>query len=142
MRKISIRKIREKTVMYLHPNLPVLYALLLEAIELSLLAFAIIVTAEAILPGIISFRMNLAKPLIAIILMIAAATLLGRHLGASFPFSPDKKSPLTWIGITWLAFLLTLASVGFPSWSVPIIIGGIFGISYLFWKIFFRREIR
>ncbi len=140
MRKSSIRKISERITTFSRPHLPVIYALLLEAIELSLFAFAALATAEAILPGIISFRMNLAEPLIAIILMIACAAFLGKHLGASFPFSPDKKSPLTWVGITWFAFLLTLASIGFPSWSVPIIIGGTFGITYLFWKILFREK--
>ncbi|MBP9751292.1 MAG: hypothetical protein KBD19_00335 [Candidatus Moranbacteria bacterium] len=140
MRKSSLRKIREKITAFSHPYLPVIYALLLEAVEFSLFAFALVLTAEAILPGIVTFRMNLAKPLIVIILMIALAGFLGRHLGASFPLSPDKKNPLAWIGITWFAFLLTLASIGFPSWVVPIIIGGIFGIAYLFWKIFFRRD--
>jgi len=140
MRKFSTKKVRERISARWHPYLPVAYALLLEAIELSLFAFAALATAEAILPGLISFRINLAKPLIVIILMIACAAFLGKHLGASFPFSPNKKNPLTWIGITWFAFLLTLASIGFPSWSVPIIIGSTFGIAYLFWKIFFRRE--
>lgn len=128
--------------MFWRPHLPVVYALLIETIELSLFAFAVVMTAEAVLPGIVSFRVNLAKPLIGIILMIALAGFLGKHLGASFPFSPNKKSPLTWIGISWFAFLLTLASIGFPSWAVPVIIGTVFGIAYLFWKILFRRETR
>ncbi len=140
MRKSSIRKIRERIIMSWQPHLPIIYALLIEAIELSLFAFAAVMTIEAILPGIVTFRMNLAKPLIVIILMIALAGFLGKHLGASFPFSPDKKSPLTWIGITWFAFLLTLASISFPSWAVPVIIGTVFGIAYLFWKIFFRKK--
>jgi hypothetical protein len=138
MKKIKPEKIITEVGSGIGPHLPVIYAFLLETIELSLFAFATLVTAEAILPGIISFRMNLAKPLIAIILMIALAAFLGRGLGAAFPFSPDKKSPLTWIGITWFAFLLTLASIGFPSWSVPLMIGSVFGTTYLFWKIFFR----
>ena len=122
------------------PRMSLIYALLLELLEFSLLTFAILATAEAILPGIISFRMNLAKPFMAIILMVAVTAFLGKKLGASFPLSPNKKSPLAWIGITWFAFLLTLATISFPSWSIPIIIGGTFGIAYLFWRIFFREQ--
>ena len=140
MHKFSLQKAAAKAKRQMDPYLPVFYALLLEAIELSLFAFALLATAEAILPGIVSFRINLAEPLILIILMIALAGFLGRIIGASFPFTPNKKSILTWIGISWFAFLLTLASIGFPSWSVPIIIGSIFAIAYLFWKIFFRKE--
>lgn len=140
MRCASLKKMNLRFISYTEPYLPIIYALLLEAIELSLFAFAIILTAEAILPGIISFRINLAQPLIVIILMIAVAAIIGKSLSASFPFSPNKKSPLTWIGISWFAFLITLASIGFPSWAVPLIISGTFGIAYLFWKIFFRRK--
>lgn len=122
------------------PYLPVLYAFALELLELSLFAFVLLVTVEAILPGFVSFRFNLAKPLIAIILLLAAASFLGHRLSATFPFAPHKKNPIAWIGIMWLAFLLTLSSMRFPSWSAPLIVGSFFGIAYLLWKIFFRSR--
>ena len=75
-----------------------------------------------------------------ILLLIAATVALGRHLGSVFPFTPDKKSPLTWIGISWLAFLLTLSTIRFPYWAIPIIIGSLFLAAHLFWKILFRKE--
>lgn len=121
------------------PYLPLLYAFTIELLELALFAFALLVTVEAVLPGFVSFRFNLAKPLIAIALLLAAASFLGYRLGAAFPFAPHKKSPIAWIGIMWLAFLLTLSSMRFPAWSAPLIVGSFFGIAYLLWKIFFRK---
>lgn len=139
MKRTSIRKFIRELEKWWNPYLPIVYALSLELLELSLFAFAALVTVEAILPGFISFRMNLTKPLLLIILFAAGTIALGHRLGATFPFAPDKKSPLTWIGISWLAFLLTLSAIRFPFWAVPIIVGSFFGIAYLFWKIFFRK---
>jgi len=119
---------------------PVAFALLIEASELSLFTFAVFLTIDAILPGIISSRLNLASLFAVILLLIAATVALGRHLGSVFPFTPDKKSPLTWIGISWLAFLLTLSTIRFPYWAIPIIIGSLFLAAHLFWKILFRKE--
>ncbi|MEI6650104.1 MAG: hypothetical protein WCL23_01570 [Candidatus Moraniibacteriota bacterium] len=118
---------------------PFSYAALLDIIELSLFAFALIITAEAVLPGIISLRLNLAKPFFVILILIALSGLIGRKIGASFPFVPDKKSPVTWIGISWLAFLLTLSSIKFSPFLVPIIVGAFFLIIRLFWKLLFRK---
>lgn len=122
------------------PALPLAYALLVEAVELGLFSFAALLTLEAVIPGIVSVRLNLAIPFMAILILIVLSTALGRKIGVAFPFSPDKKSPLTWIGISWLAFLLTLSSIHFPFWAVPIIVGGLFLAAHFFWRLLFRRE--
>lgn len=135
-----IRRILSATQEKARPSYPVVYALLLETTELGLFAFVGLLTIEAILPGIITERLNMALPFTGILILFAAAAALGRRLGISFPFAPDKKSPLTWIGISWLAFLLTLSTIRFPFWSVPIIVGGMFVVAHLFWKLLFRSE--
>jgi hypothetical protein len=119
---------------------PVAYELLIEASELSLFAFALLLTIDAILPGIISTHLNLATLFASILVLVAVTAALGRHLGSTFPFAPNKRSPLTWIGISWLAFLLTLSTIRFPYWTIPIIIGSLFLIAHLFWKILLRKE--
>jgi hypothetical protein len=121
-------------------SFPVWYALLLEATELGLFAFATLLTIEAILPGIVTVRLNIALLFSGILILFASAAALGKVLGISFPFTPDKKSPLTWIGISWLAFLLTLSTIRFPFWSIPVIVGGLFVSAQLFWKLLFRSE--
>ncbi|NTW90039.1 MAG: hypothetical protein HGB37_03990 [Candidatus Moranbacteria bacterium] len=131
---------RENAASKVRPAFPVLYALLLETTELGLFAFVGLLTIEAVLPGIISMRLNMSLPFAGILIIFAAAAALGRRLGISFPFAPDKKSPLTWIGISWLAFLLTLSTIRFPYWSIPIIVGGMFAAAHLFWKLLFRSE--
>lgn len=136
-----IRRLTSRCAHLAHaPFLPVVYALLAEACELGLLAFAALLTVEAVLPGLISLRLNLATVFAALLLALLATAALGRHLDVSFPFAPDKRSPLTWIGIAWLAFLLTLSSIRFPFWAVPLIVGGIFVAAHLFWKTLFRGE--
>ncbi|NTW13583.1 MAG: hypothetical protein HGA31_00940 [Candidatus Moranbacteria bacterium] len=122
------------------PAMPFVYASLVEIIELFLFSFALIITAEAVLPGIFSQRLNLAKPFLAILILIAIAGFIGKKTGVSFPFLPDKKSVFTWIGIAWLAFLLTLSSIKFPPFIVPIIVGALFLTVRLFWRILFRKE--
>lgn len=116
------------------------YAGSLDVLELSLIAFAILATIEAVLPGIISVRMNLAVPLVAILLLATFCAALGKATGAAFPFAPDKRSPVTWIGISWLAFLLTLSSIKFPPILVPVIVGAFFYALRLFWRVLFREE--
>ena len=116
------------------------YLLLVEALEMLLFGFALLLTLEALLPGLISFRLNLAKPFIAIILLLALTSFLGSRLGISFPMEPKKRGLQSWFGITWLAFLLTFSAIRFPSWIVPIIITSFFALSYLCWKIILRRS--
>lgn len=140
MKRTSLRKLATRLEERWKPYLPVFYAFTIELLELSLFAFAFLVTVEAVLPGFVSFRFNLAEPLIVIVLLLAAASFMGNRLGASFPFAPDKKNPISWIGIMWLAFLLTLSSMRFPSWSAPLIVGSFFGIALLLWKILFRKQ--
>ncbi len=116
------------------------YLLLLEALEMLLFGFAFLLTLEALLPGLVSFRLNLAKPFIIIILLLALTSFLGYRLGISFPMEPKKRGVRSWIGITWLAFLLTFSAIRFPSWITPIIITSFFALSYLFWKIILRKS--
>lgn len=123
-----------------HSVRPVLYALTLEAAELSLLAFAAVLTLEAVLPGIVSGRLNLALFFAAILVLFSVSSRIGTGIGLSFPFAPDKRNPLTWIGISWLAFLLTLSTIRFPYWSIPIVVGGLFVAAHLLWRIIFRPE--
>ncbi|NTW30032.1 MAG: hypothetical protein HGB34_01400 [Candidatus Moranbacteria bacterium] len=119
---------------------PIIYALSLEAAELLLLAFAALLTLEAILPGIVSGRLNLALFFAVILILFFLSSRIGAGIGLSFPFTPDKRNPLTWIGISWLAFLLTLSTIRFPYWSIPVIVGGMFVAAHLFWKLLFRSE--
>lgn len=137
--KLSLKKYFLRSAGRWKPYLPVLYALALELLELSLFAFAVLVTLEALLPGFVSFRFNLAKPLIGIVLLLAFSSFLGSRLGAAFPFAPDKKSPIAWIGIMWLAFLFMLSAMRFSALATPVIVLSFFGLGYLFWKILFRR---
>jgi hypothetical protein len=122
------------------PYAPVAFALLSETLELLLFVFALLITVEAFLPGFISLTASFTKLSLLIFAIFAALVLLARELSLAFPFSPDKKSPLVWMGIMWLAFILTLSTIGFPPLSVPIIIGSFFAIAALFWKILFRGE--
>ncbi|NTW45751.1 MAG: hypothetical protein HGB18_01695 [Candidatus Moranbacteria bacterium] len=141
-RLFAVVKAIRKLTLPTDPMSFVMYAILAEACELGLLAFAAMLTVEAVLPGMITLRINLAPVFLVLLLLILATAALGKSLGISFPFAPDKRSPLTWIGISWLAFLLTLSSIRFPFWSVPLIVGGTFVVAHLFWKILFRNEPR
>lgn len=122
-------------------DLPILlYAAAVEILELSLLAFALLLTGEAVLPGIVSSRISLSFVLFAVLLLAGITIWFGGRNGVSFPFSPDKRNIAIWTGIAWLAFLLTISSVGFPPFFVPILVTALFLAIRLFWKILFRGE--
>ena len=108
-------------------SLSVVYALLVEALFLGYLAFAVLFTAETFLPTATFFAVLFTLSFVLI--------RLSRYLDLSFPFVLNKKSPMLWLGLLW-AFLITAISlIKFPLWSVLLILLGFTATGYLFWKI-------
>lgn len=124
----------------LRPYMPIAYALVAECFEVAILTFAALITMEAILSGFISSHISFTKILLFLFALFTIFVLLSHKLSFSFPFTPDKKSPATWIGIMWLTFILTFSTIGFPSLVMPVLVGAFSAIAYLFWKILFRKE--
>ena len=122
------------------PYAPVAFALLTETFEILLFVFAALITVEAFLPGFISLTGSFVKLAILIFTIFIVLVALAQVIPVSFPFAPDKRSPIVWIGIMWLAFVLTLTTIGFPTFAIPIIIAALFAIGALFWKLLFRGE--
>lgn len=104
------------------PSMPIAYALALEAIELSLFGFAAVLTIEAIVPGIIPGTVDLVGSFIGILTVLGIVFLLGHRFGFPFVFAPSRKNPLTWVGISWLAFLFTFSIVGSRFRILPIVL--------------------
>lgn len=124
----------------LRPYMPIAYALVAECFEVAMLTFAALITMEAILSGFISSHISFTKILLLLFAIFTLFILLSHKLSLSFPFTPDKKSPATWIGIMWLTFILTFSTIGFPSLAIPILVGSFSAIAYLFWKILIRSD--
>ncbi len=141
---MNIRAIQSFTLQLrkeaLLPYAGVAFALLAEAFEILLFVFAALITVEAFLPGFISLTGSFVKLAVLVFAVFIVLVALSQAIPVSFPFAPDKRSKVVWIGITWLAFVLTLSTVGFPTLAVPVIIGAVFAIGALFWKVLFRGE--
>ena len=119
-----------------------LYALALETLEFSLIPFAIGLTVEILFPGLFNGRIPVGG-LIAIFLVILVMTVLtGRAIGAPFPFMPSRKDPLTWIGIIWIAFLLTMVSARFSPYVAPILIFVFFTVAQRLFRRIRERASR
>ena len=113
----------------------VLYALLIEAVMLMLIAFAGLFTLETILPGIISARFVLGGLFIIISLLVFFAAFLGKRLDLSFPAAHAQmlRTPII-IGSLWSLGILILSLLAFPIWSIPIFLLSFGAIAYLTFK--------
>lgn len=120
--------------------LSVFYALLLEALFIGYLAFAVLFTIEMLLPTFVTARLSLTKFFFILFLFSFVLTSLGRFLDLSFDWNIRKKNPLLWIGLLWTISILILSLLNFPPLLIPLIIIAFLLIGYLFWKVFFGEE--
>jgi len=119
------------------PWVPVIYALALEAIELVLFGFAAVLTVQAIAPGIVPDGFDPATSLAIILFALSAVFLFGQRSDLPFSFIANRKNPFTWVGISWLAFLLTFSLIGSQFHTLPIVL-----FFYLVALLYmFRRQI-
>lgn len=96
-----------------------LHKLLSDAITLSLLAFAGLMTIEGLMPGFISLHLNLAKVLIAIALLFFARMMIGHTKNMTLPHSHSKW--LTGGLLLWSSLLVINSLIKFPLYALVII---------------------
>lgn len=116
-----------------------------EAIALSLLSLAILLSLESLLPGTVSLR----ESMLFFILGIAGGILIERRLPSALqPKSPQKKSTtsvkgkraLFWCFILWAAFLFWNSLFGFHPVLILIILLITTPLLALFFDMAFGKE--
>lgn len=116
------------------------YALLAEFLTLGYFVFAVLFTAETILPGFITPHVSLTKFLFVLVLASFLLVALGRRIEVSFPLPPSRSRPLVWFGVLWTTGILAVSLIRFPRWSIPVIILAFLTAGYLFWTTLIRTE--
>lgn len=117
-----------------HKTRLLVYAVFLELTEIGLILLALGLTIEALVPNLIfsQFLCSIALSLLAA--LIAATAILGRSVRAPFPFIPKRSDPLSWIGIVWIAFLITMFSARISPLLAPPVVGVFFFLAYHFFR--------
>lgn len=114
-----------------------IYAICLELTEVAFAVLILGLTAEALLPGLVFGSPIPLVFLFVFVGLLSGDMILGRRIPAPFPFIPRRDDPLTWIGIVWIAFLLTMFSARISPLLAPVSISVFF---FLAWHFF--RHIR
>ena len=116
-----------------------LYSLFGELLVLLFLFLAFLWTAETVLPGFISLRLNLTWYLVLLLLLANGFILFGKHY-AIRPIQSSRftKSLLALIGL-WSILIVSISLYHFPLWSIAAIIGTFLLLSLLAWKHFLRN---
>lgn len=112
-----------------------IYSLLGELLVILFVFFAFLTTAEILLPGFISLRLNLTW----YIFFLLAASMLLLALGKAAHITPPQKIPLEKTFLT-LSALWSLSVIGmslfhFPWWSICFILVLLILVSIWAWKL-------
>lgn len=97
-----------------------LHALFRDALTLSLVAFAGLMTIEGLMPGFVSGHLNLAKVLVAIALLFFVLIGIGHKKNISL--GSGNVSKWLFIGLLlWSSLLILNALIKFPLYAIVII---------------------
>lgn len=114
------------------------YSLFGEFLVLLFLFLAFLWTAETLLPGFISLRINLTWYLILLLLLTSLFLVFGKFQNIK-PIQSKRfiKSLFSMIGL-WSLLIIGVSLYHFSLWSILLILGCVMLISFLSWKHFFR----
>jgi hypothetical protein len=115
MNKHSIKNLLNQDGFWL-----MLHALLRDALTLSLLAFAGLMTIEGLIPGFVSGHLNLAKVIFVIALLFFAFTSIGRIKNIPLQSGIISKG-LSISLLLWSSLLILNTLIKFPLYAILII---------------------
>jgi hypothetical protein len=130
MKKISINK----------NYLLITYKILHDILLLILIAFAGILVADALLPGIISSKISFSKMTIALILTSSLIAYLGNHLQISYAEEKINKSKILPILILFSFLLIGNSLLKFTLWQNIMITIISLILFFLFYEILFASK--
>lgn len=125
-----------------------LHALLYDALVLSLLAFAGLMTIEGLMPGFVSAHLNLAKVLFSIALLFFACISIGQQSAVAKAMMNRRKNISASSGnvskwligflLLWSSLLILNSLIKFPLWAIASIFLFTALIGKLLYKEFFE----
>lgn len=116
------------------------FALLQDALLLILLGLGALLTAESILPGFVTSRFNLSKPIALAAIMIMLLISLRRHLDSISSFTDNKKTRiLSAFVFLWVSVLTINALIAFSWWASVVVLALTILILIFLRKALFKR---
>lgn len=114
------------------------YSLMSELLILLLLFFAFLLTAEILLPGFISLRLNLTWYLIAILAASALLLFIGKTVDIRPPQKIRFEKFLLTLSGLWALGITTLSLHHFPWWVIVFLLTVFFIPCIWVWRSFFK----
>jgi hypothetical protein len=112
------------------------YALAYDAALLFLTGFAVLMVAEGLMPGFVSGRINLAKPLALFALLLFGMAAAGRTWKISVSDrKPDRR--LFAVLVLWSTLLVANSLLRFPAYAAAAILALTGTAGWLFYRILF-----
>jgi membrane protein implicated in regulation of membrane protease activity len=133
-------KVRVLTLLKRHPVKTLFfYSLSSELLILLFLFLAFLLTAEILLPGFISLRLNLTWYLIAVI----AATSLLLIIGKTQSIQPSQiihfEKPILLVSGLWACGIVAFSLHHFPWWTIVLLLILVSIVSLWAWRLFFKN---
>lgn len=121
-------------------SIKIAYKLLHDTLFLLLLAFAVLLISDGLLPGLISSYFSFTKLTLLVFANLAALIYLGKKNDFLFADFDIKHSKLVFLLVTAAFFLLGNSMLKFSYWENIIIIFSTLAIFYFFHKIIFTSQ--
>ena len=116
------------------------YSLLSELLVLLFLFLAFLQTAEILLPGFISLRLNLTWYLILVIAGTAIILLIGHRQNIRPLQTRRFEKPLLVLGELWACGVISFSLHHFAWWTIALIVVALLVISVWAWNFFFAEN--
>lgn len=111
-----------------------------DALFLTLLTYAGMLVAEAVLPGFLSSRISFSKLTIFLLLLIGAIGFLNSKLGYTYKTIPKHKNRLLPFLIVFSFILIGNSMLEFSLWQNMIITLSVMSLFFIFYQLIFHHK--
>lgn len=126
--------VKEKDTLVKSPLFAFFFSLSAELVLILYLFFFFLWTAEIILPGFISLRINLSPYFATLLGLTFGLMYLGQRAHYEFPKTSSFEKPLLILAILWSTSIVALSLIKFPWWAIISLLLAFFVIVFYFWK--------
>ena len=123
------------------PTFAFLFSLCCELLLVLYLFFFFLWTAEIILPGFISLRINLAPYFATLLGFTFGLMYLGERAHYEFPRTFSLEKPLLILAILWSTGIVGLSLIKFPWWAIITLLITFLVVIFYFWKTLIQEDV-
>jgi hypothetical protein len=136
-----INKIKKEGILVKSPTFAFFFSLSSELLLVLYLFFFFLWTAETILPGFISLRINLAPYFATLLGLTFGLMYLGERAHFEFPKTFSLEKPLLVLAILWSIGIVGISLIKFPWWAILSLVTCFLIVIYYFWRILLEDSL-